>query len=172
MVGILNRFIHRTVSRSESDHLVTRPVRLPASLSNLEPGKRRHIEEMVILGVLLGSVAHADGNFSREEEQATVRILTRRGSISKEEAALVIAAARESKDARPDIQGFTREVAKKPYKERLEVMDLLFLVALSDQNLSHVEMESVRKIAGLLWITHKDFIKSKLRAKEKSAIRS
>ena len=119
MVGILNLFIRRTVSRRESDHLVVHPVRLPASLSNLEPGKRRHIEEMVILGVLLGSVAHADGDFSREEERETVRILTRRGSISKEEAALVIAAARESKDARPDIQGFTREVAKKPYKERL-----------------------------------------------------
>lgn len=162
MTGMLTRLLRAAAARTRTEHLARRPVRLPSSLAELDARRRQELEELVILGVLLHEVAHADGTFSPEEQAAVARTLRARG-VKEEEAALVIAAAHESAASRFDLQGFTREVNKHPYKERLRVLDLLFGIGCADGHLSHAEIERVRKIANLLWIDHKDFIDAKLR---------
>lgn len=169
MTGILSKIIGRTLRRAQEDPDKQGPVRLPQKFSKLNPREKKHIEEMVILGVLLSCVAHSDEEISREEEKEIKKILVEKGRVSPEDSLVVIAAARESQDHRPDIQGFTREIAKKPYPERLEVLELLFCVGFADSRLSHIETETIRKISGLLWISHKDFIHTKLKIKNRLA---
>ena len=166
MTGLINRLLRGSVTRMRREHPVQKVVRLPPALSDLDAKRRHALEESVILGVLLNRVAHADGNLSPEEERCLEETLCAEGT-PRQEAALVIAAAREAADKRPDIQGFTREINKHPYLGRLRVVELLFKIAYADRHLSPVELESVRQIAGLLWVSHKDFIDAKLRAREK-----
>ena len=152
MPGLLSRFIKSSALRANREHLTEKPPR------------RQTMEKLVILGVLLNRVAYADEKISEEEETCIKKILRARGA-APDEAAMVIASAREAADKRPDIQGFTREVNRKPYEERIRVVELLFEVALADSNLAPIELAAVRQIADLLWIAHKDFIEAKLRVK-------
>lgn len=128
------------------------------------------VRDAIILGVLLEEVAKAHEGLSAEEEAAVLKVLERHAS--PEEARLALAAAREAAEHRPDLQGFTREVNKLPYEERVKVVELLFDVALADRDLHFLEVEAVRRVAGLLWVTHKDMIDAKLRAKAAAERRS
>lgn len=164
MVGILTRLLRGSVERAKQEHSVEHAVRLPDSLAKLNPERRRHFEEMVALGVLFRYVAHADGHFSPEEEEGIRGLLSAKG-LSQQDIGLVIAAARESAEKRCDIQGFTRDFNKKPYEDRVHVVGLLFQIACADSHLSGAELEAVRKVAKLLWVSHADFIDAKLRVK-------
>ena len=136
-----------SAERVRKEHMVPKPYRLPASLQDLPADRRRKIEEMVILGVLMQCVAHADDDLTAQEEKAIERALLNEGSVTPQEVALVIAAAREARESRPEIQGFTREVNKRPYAERVHVVEHLFHIAFADRHLSVVELEKVRKMA-------------------------
>ncbi len=171
MVGVLAKLIRSSDQRVRREHIVAKPYRLPASLAELAPERRRRIEEMVILGVLMQLVAHADEDLSEQEEKTIRRILLKEGSISSQEAALVIGAAREARESRPEIQGFTREVSKRPYGERVRVVELLFHIAFADKKLSLLELETIRKIARLFWLEHKDFTDAKLRVADQLGLR-
>lgn len=139
----------------------------PSAVLPAENASQPRVRDAIILGVLLEEVAKAHEGLSAEEEAAVLKVLERRASL--EEAGLALAAAREAAEHRPDLQGFTREVNKLPYEERVRVVEWLFDVALADRDLHFLEVEAVRKIAGLLWVTHKDMIEAKLRAKAAAA---
>ncbi len=171
MIRLLSGLMRSSTERVRREHIVEKPYRLPASLQDLPADRRRKIEEMVILGVLMQSVAHADEDLTAQEEKAIERVLLKEGSVSKQEAALVTAAAREARESRLDIQGFTREVNKRPYRERVHVVEHLFHIAFADQKLSLVELEKIRKIANLFWLDHKDFINTKIRVAEALGLR-
>lgn len=162
MKGILAKLLRTSVKRASEEHLLSKTIRLPASLSDLPAPRRRALEEMVILGVLMVCVAHADDDFSKAEERQMAKVLTRWGGLDKNLVGLVLAASHEAKQNRPDIQGFTREVAKKPYSERVHVIEHLFRIAYVDGKLHAKEREMVRQIAKLSWVRHKDFIEAKL----------
>ena len=169
MTGILTGLLRAAVARTNREHAARKPVRLPASLDELGTKRRHQLEELVILGVLLNLVAHADDVLSEEEEKRLRKVLSDRGADPKE-AVLVIAAAREAAARSPDLHEFTREVNKHPYGERLRVLELLFQVGYADGELSHAELESIRRVAKLLWIAHEDFIDAKLRVRENRGI--
>lgn len=166
MTGLLTTLLRGAAARAREEHLARRTVHLPSSLAELGVERRHELEELVILGVLLNHVARAEDGISKDEEEHIQEALRAKG-LKAEEAALVIAASHEAAERRPDLQGFTREVNKHPYKERLRVVELLFDVAHADGVLSLVELESVREVAKLFWVEHKDFIAAKLRSREK-----
>jgi len=95
------------------------------------------------------------------------KILVSRCGYKEEEVPLILASAREAIRSCLDIQGFTREVnQRRGYQERLRILENLFRVAFSDQSLVYQELETIRKIATLFWISHKDFINTKLKIKK------
>ena len=163
MIGILSSLMRSSAERVREEHSVPKPYKLPKSLADLPAERRRKIEEAVILGVLMQLVAHADEDFTAQEERAIEKALQKEGEISPQEAALVLAAAKEARENRVEIQGFTREVSRRPYAERVHVIEHLFHIAYADKKLSLVELEQIRKIAKLFWLTHKDFIDAKLK---------
>ena len=94
-------------------------------------------------------------------------ILTSRCGFSQEDVPLILASSKQAVETSLDIQGFTREVNnKKDYNGRIKVLENLFRVALSDKSLHQDELEMLRKISGLFWISHKDFINTKLKIKK------
>lgn len=166
MIGVIKEFYQKTVHRLSKEAGEERLIEIPSELPDHPPERVEHLESLILFGVLLDRVAYADRNISEEEAQSIRRILKERSHLEDEEIDLVMAAAREAAESRPDIYSFVRELKDLSYKERTTLVEHLFEVAFADRHLSNIELESVRQIANLLWVSHKDFIEAKLRVKK------
>ena len=139
------------------------PPKLPASLSALPTERRRKLDGLVALGALMSLVAEADEDFDAGEEKAIRRILGKQGGLEESELALVMAASREARQSEIGLYPFTKEYARKPYADRIQLLEQLFRVAFADKKLHLMELETIRKVSRLCWVTPKDFIEVKLR---------
>ena len=53
------------------------------------------------------------------------------------------------------------------YEQKVEIIEHLWGIALTDKHLDEHEEYMVRKIADLIYVEHKDFIEAKLKIKKK-----
>lgn len=139
-----------------------------AALISNKPEEKldRKLTEHIVLGALLSLAARADGQISEAEEKVKRKILTQRGDATRDEQDDILQASKKAIEERLDWQGFTREVNETcDYSERVKLIHDLFAVAWADHELTHSELETIRKISDLLWIEHKDFIDAKLSTK-------
>jgi uncharacterized tellurite resistance protein B-like protein len=125
------------------------------------------VDNLIALGVLLWVVAEADEKFVPEEKDKVRDILSSYGEISEEDMPIVLRAVEEASISRIDLYAFTREVGGDlSFKAKVGIIENLFRVACIDQDLSHEELEAIRKISGLFNVDHKDFIDAKIRVKK------
>jgi uncharacterized tellurite resistance protein B-like protein len=123
----------------------------------------------IVLGALLSLVSQADGKITEQEITTKKAVLAKRGYTTPEDQEEILAASQKAIVDRMDWEGFTREVNQEcEYPERVQLVRDLFSVAWADHELSHEELETIRKISNLLWLDHKDFISAKLETKPES----
>ena len=118
-------------------------------------------EPLIMLGALLSKVAGADGHISAAEEKEIKKVLRATGQKGAD-ITLVLKAARQAIADSIDLHGFTRDFARLPYEERLELLAKLFRVAAADGELANNELEKIRRISKLMWITQRDFSREKV----------
>jgi uncharacterized tellurite resistance protein B-like protein len=81
-------------------------------------------------------------------------------SLSDDETRLLIAEARHEADHAASLQEFTRRLHEHlSPAEKLKVVEMLWQVALADQKLDKHEDFLVRKVADLLYVSHRDVIR-------------
>lgn len=115
---------------------------------------------------LLFEVVRADGVVKPAEETVLRAALRSTFAIADDELdELVATGARESREA-ISLFEFTRQVdeALAP-DEKKRIVELLWLVSFADGEKAAEEEHMVRRIAGLLHVTHPDFIDAKIRAR-------
>jgi len=79
--------------------------------------------------------------------------------------------AKNKSDEATSLYEFTRLINDEyDYEEKVEMIESMWNIAFSDQRLDKYEDYLIRKIAELTYVSHSDFIKSKLKAKERSEI--
>ena len=138
-----------------------------APLSKEEKVKPAEIDDKIALGVLLWVVAEADEKFLPEEEKKMKEILTSYAKISEEDMAYVMGSIKEAARERIDLYRFTSEVSKNlDYQMKISILENLFRVACSDKELDDKELETIRKIANLFRLSHRDFIDAKIKIKK------
>jgi len=129
------------------------------------------LNDKIALGVLMWVVAESDNQFLPQEKKQIEEVLVKYGKISEEEIPYILASIEKAAVERIDLHTFTKEVKEDlPYKAKLEIVDDLFRVACADDDLDHQEQETIRKIAGLLGIDHKEFIDAKIKIKNEFGI--
>lgn len=119
----------------------------------------------IAAAALLIEVGRADFDFS-ETEQARIVTLLRENLHINEAAitALIDLAKRESTDA-TSLHGFTRLIHENySIDQKRNLMQQLWCVALADGRIDRYEDYILRKIADLIYLSHKEFIQAKLRA--------
>jgi uncharacterized tellurite resistance protein B-like protein len=85
--------------------------------------------------------------------------------ISSDAAAFVAEIAVSASSLEVDYFRMTREFfTNTTNEERVQLLDVLFAVAAADGEVSLAETEEIRRIAGGLKLTHKQFINAKLAA--------
>lgn len=110
--------------------------------------------------LLLVEVSRADYTEDVVEDRAILQLLSQFFDLSDAEVALLTEQARAESDRVASLQGFTRELNEElALEEKHRIVEMLWRVAYADDRLSKYEDGLVRKIADLLYISHRDLIR-------------
>jgi uncharacterized tellurite resistance protein B-like protein len=117
------------------------------------------------MAVLLFEVVRADDHLDVRERDALARQLARRFSLGDEELASLLAQAEQGADQATDHYRFVKEVNEHmSLEERTELVSMMWELAWADGELDEREEHCIRRLAGLLYVSHTDFIRTKLEA--------
>jgi uncharacterized tellurite resistance protein B-like protein len=120
----------------------------------------REHEIRLATALLLIEVARADFDIKWTERQTVQGLLRDHFGLSQTELEALIAEAEAAADFHVSLQTFTRQLSEElSLPERCRIIDLLWRVALADDELSKHEDALVRKIADLLYVPHRELIR-------------
>jgi uncharacterized tellurite resistance protein B-like protein len=124
----------------------------------------------IATAALLIEMMRADGTTHKDEEHKIVKTITSRFDLSEEESKALIHIAEDEVWKSTGFYEFTSLINKGfSYKDKVRVIEYLWEVALVDTYLDKYEEHTVRKIADLIYVAHRDFIETKLRVKKQIA---
>ncbi|NOU51890.1 TerB family tellurite resistance protein [Pseudoalteromonas sp. JBTF-M23] len=122
------------------------------------------------LAALLVEVMRADGKLLDSEFDKISHILTQRCQLSAEQTTALIDKAQKLVEHAIDLFAFVKQINQHTSDiERIDIIELLWHVAFADGHLDSHEDHIIRKISGLLYVAHPDFISAKLAAQESAA---
>jgi uncharacterized tellurite resistance protein B-like protein len=115
------------------------------------------LELAQLVTALLVEAAGADGKIADEESQLISEIISAQFELSDDEMVTVLSDAVNDYTDRIEIHGLMRRLREKAdYEERIGVLELVWMVVLSDDRLDHIEAQLMRRLAGLLYISDVD----------------
>lgn len=129
------------------------------SPGSVEPVSRER-ELSLATAVLLVEVARADFAEDDIEIDAVAELLEAHLGVSRAEVSALIDEARRHSDHSASLQSFTRQLHEElSLAEKLSVIEMLWRVAHADAALDKHEDHLIRKVAGLLYVSHGDLIR-------------
>jgi uncharacterized tellurite resistance protein B-like protein len=116
--------------------------------------------------VLLVEVMRCDTNFAARERAATENALRSTFALSDAELARLMVQAEQTAQGANDYFRFTSAMNDQfTQAQKIQVVELMWQVAYADGVLDENEQHLISKIAGLLHVTHGEYIAAKLNAK-------
>lgn len=113
--------------------------------------------------VLLLEMEHADHSYEATERSEIERQLREFFELDADEVAELIASAEHKAGDNVSLHGVLRALNDSlPPERKRQVLEMLWRVAYADQHLDAKEEHLLRKIADLLHLPHREFIKAKL----------
>jgi len=113
--------------------------------------------------VLLMEVARADHDIDQAERDVILRIIERQHALSSAEARRVAAAAEEKIDQATSLYPFTSMLNREcTLEDRVAIVSMLWEVTFADGRVDDHEEHLVRRVANLLHVPHREFIRTKL----------
>ena len=123
-------------------------------------------EQELTYASLLIEVINSDNKFDDRERGKLLEILSNKLDIHKEELDNFTELAQKKSEDSTSLYEFTREINDQyEYEEKVSLITDLWGIAYSDGKLDKYEDYVIRKIADLIYVSHTDFIKSKLKVK-------
>ncbi|MFT4631683.1 MAG: putative tellurite resistance protein B-like protein [Candidatus Pseudothioglobus sp.] len=116
---------------------------------------------------LLLELSRAD--FEADDLEQAVIVAMLRDTFDLDEADLqaLIELAGQASDQAHDVFQFTQLVNEHySHDDKIQLTENLWLVAFADGRIDKYEEQFIRKVSGLLHVSHSDFIKAKIRARE------
>ena len=129
-------------------------------------GSRPEHTLQLATAVLLIEVMRSDAE-STEAEQATVlNILRQRFQLADTEVEKLSELGHRTATSANDFQQFTAQLNRElDMPEKIRIIEYMWQVAYADRQISAHENHLMRKIAGLLYVSQRDYITAKMRAK-------
>ena len=118
--------------------------------------------------VLMLEISLADSTIDSEEISAIKTALTRHFNMTEQQADELIELARQEVDLAVSLHEFTRMLNENlDTAEKIGVIESLWKVAFADAVLDKYEEHYIRKVADLLYISHKDYLRAKHRVADR-----
>jgi uncharacterized tellurite resistance protein B-like protein len=120
--------------------------------------------------VLLVEVMRCDTHFAAPERAATEKALRNTFALSDAELARLMVQAEQTAQGANDYFRFTSAMNDQfTQAQKIQVVELMWQVAYADGVLNENEHHLISKIAGLLHVTHGEYIAAKINAKAASS---
>jgi uncharacterized tellurite resistance protein B-like protein len=117
--------------------------------------------------VLLFDVMRLDDTISDAERSQAVNILRKRFALSDDALAQLMVQAEQTAKTANDYFSFTSLMNDNfTQAQKIQVVEFMWQVAYADDTVDADETQVISKIAGLLYVTHGEYIAAKMRAKE------
>jgi len=111
---------------------------------------------------LLCEVCTADKQNTKEEEAAVVHTLEKLIDIDQEKAAQLLQTGMEEIKNSNSVFDFTSQLSELDADMRVALIKAMWEVAYADGELDPMEEALIRKVAALIYVSHGDFIRTKL----------
>ncbi len=113
---------------------------------------------------LLVEVAESDFNDAPEEREILIKIVTDSFDLEQDEAIQIINLAKQEHAESTDYFQFTKLINQNySAEQKIKLIENLWKVAFSDNVLDKYEEHVIRRIADLIYVSHSDFMATKLR---------
>ena len=109
---------------------------------------------LIKICALLIHAAKIDENYTKNEEEIIKKTLLELGS-TKEDLSETIKEAKIIEENSNQILDFTREVKNLSKKDKIKIIESLWLIIYSDKDADIYETNLMRRLAGLLYIDNK-----------------
>ena len=109
---------------------------------------------LIKICALLIHAAKIDENYTKNEEEIIKKTLLELGS-TKEDLSKTIKEAKIIEENSNQILDFTREVKNLSKKDKIKIIESLWLIIYSDKDADIYETNLMRRLAGLLYIDNK-----------------
>lgn len=130
------------------------------------PAARAHAVQLAA-AVLLVEVVRAEAAMGDAERTAMVTALRNKFALSDDELARLLELAVTTSKTAYDYQRFTSSLNEHfTQAQKIQLVEAMWQVAYADTRLDENEMHTISKVAGLLHVTHGEYIGAKMRAKE------
>jgi uncharacterized tellurite resistance protein B-like protein len=139
--------------------------------SLLKPGKhespKHNVDRLHLASAaLLVELANADAHMDAKEEEVLLRILETKLQLDKATLQNLWTLAREEQRGATSLYQFTSLINEAyGYAEKVKLLQHMWEVAYADGRIDRFEEHLIRKVADLLYLTHGDFIRTKLAAR-------
>lgn len=121
--------------------------------------------------VLLVEVMRSDANISESERSATITALRSRFALTDAEMKNLLVQAESHAKRSNDYFRYTSAMNDHfTHAQKIAVVEHMWLVAYADGDLDAHENHVISKVAGLLHVTHGEYIAAKLYAKEAAGL--
>ena len=121
--------------------------------------------------VLLVGVMRADVNMGAIERSQILKSLQEKFVLTDDELARLMALAEDTAKNSPHYQRFASSMNQHfTPAQKIQVVEYMWQVAFASEHLDAHENHLISKIAGLLHVTHGEFIAAKMRAKEAAGL--
>jgi uncharacterized tellurite resistance protein B-like protein len=122
----------------------------------------------LISGALMVEVMAADHDFNSEEELKLKEILLNRFEIPKNEIKKISEQMKKRADDATSLYEYTSLINENfNREEKLDLIRNLWAIAFADKILDRYEDSVIRRVCELTYVSHSDFIKTKLEMKNK-----
>lgn len=119
------------------------------------------------LAALLVEVMRADGHTDKQELDSIEQTLITYCDLDITATSQLFDKAKQLVEQAIDLYSFVNVVnANTSDVERIEIIEFLWQVAYADGSLDGQEDHIIRKISGLMYVTHADFIQAKINVQE------
>ena len=130
------------------------------------PQAKEHAVKLAT-AVLLVEVMRADPARHDDEHRAVLASLREKFALQDGELAQLIELAEQTAQGASDFHQFTSRINDSfNHPQKIQIIEYMWQIAYADDHLHANENQLISKIAGLLHVTHGEYIGAKLRAKE------
>ena len=136
-------------------------------LSNdAQTDNKQHTIELAT-AVLMIEISLADDHIHDEERRLIHELLLKNFNINTDEINDLVGLAEKEVDHAVSLHDFTRLLNEQlEINDKIKVIENLWRIAFADSVIDKYEEYYIRKVADLMYVSHSDYIKAKLNAKD------
>ena len=137
-------------------------VKIKRLLNSLIPSETTKIDDTLAIVSLLCEVCVADEKTEASEEAAVIHTLKKLIGIDGKKASELLTMGMEEVKKNHSLFDFTSQLRDLDNAMRIKLVKAMWVVAYADGYLDPMEEALIRKVAGLIYVNHGDFIRTKL----------